>query len=66
MSNPPIVPSSWLLTQMIARAEAACDNDIEQTRLRDEARKDARAESYALAQARAGERRRRDVYWFGR
>lgn len=38
---PPFVPSSWRLEQQLARAMAACDADIEQARLRKEARASA-------------------------
>lgn len=58
-----IAPSPWLLGSMIDRAMAACDADVEQARLAEEARKERRAERIAVAQARAQAQARTLAYW---
>ena len=55
-------PSSWLLDQMIAKAMGDCDADIEQARLREVARREARREQLAIrgeVRAAAGRHQRR-------
>lgn len=46
-------PSSAALLDMIKAAEAKCDGDIEQTKLRKEAAENARMERFLIAQAKA-------------
>ena len=48
-----ITPSSWSLMQQIAAADAKFDAAREQAKLREEARLDARAVRFAVAQAKA-------------
>jgi hypothetical protein len=55
----PFIPSSSTLLAMIARAEAKCDADREQTILRNEAREIERAVRAATAEAVAKSRARR-------
>lgn len=55
-------PSPWLLDQMIKKAMSACDADIEQARLFDVARREARREQLAIrgeVRAVAGRHQRR-------
>lgn len=58
-------PSSSMLTAMIERAMSACDADREQAALREQARQDARAERYELAQAAAQRQARTVRFWSG-
>jgi hypothetical protein len=50
---PPFTPSVWLLEQQMAAAVAKCDASVEQARLREEARQDARALRFVVAQAKS-------------
>jgi hypothetical protein len=49
----PFIPSSTDLNDMVRRAMAKCDADVEQTRLREERRADLRMERAWTAEAKA-------------
>lgn len=51
-------PSSSALMAMIKAAEAKCDGDVEQAKLREEAAAERRMERFLVAQAKAQQWRR--------
>lgn len=59
------VPSSAHLNDMIANAMSKCDGAIEQTKLRDEARDEARAVRWAEQDAAARQHSRSINFWLG-
>lgn len=59
---PEIIPSSYSLEQQIAAAMAKCDASIEQAKLAKEAKEEARAVRFAIAQAKAISHARRWSY----
>ena len=58
-------PSSWRLDKMVEAAIAKADASLEQARLAEQARIEARAAKYIEAQARAAQHARTVAFWQG-